>query len=66
MIAPHDAGCRFHIGPYAITAELGAGGMGVVYTSQDPHLKRQLAICFSAQHDNPEEKNDKQRQPGRA
>ncbi len=32
------------LGPYTITAELGHGGMGVVYTAQDPRLKRQIAI----------------------
>ncbi len=32
------------LGPYAIRAQLGAGGMGVVYTAQDPRLKRQVAI----------------------
>ncbi len=32
------------LGPYAILAELGHGGMGVVYTAQDPRLKRQVAI----------------------
>ncbi len=32
------------LGPYTVTAELGHGGMGVVYTAQDPRLKRQVAI----------------------
>ena len=32
------------LGPYTITAEVGHGGMGVVYTAQDPCLKRQVAI----------------------
>ena len=32
------------LGPYAIHAEIGHGGMGVVYTAQDPRLKRQVAI----------------------
>ncbi len=32
------------LGPYTIHAELGHGGMGVVYTAQDPRLKRQVAI----------------------
>ena len=32
------------LGPYAIRAQLGHGGMGVVYTARDPRLKRQVAI----------------------
>ena len=32
------------LGPYAILAELGHGGMGIVYTAHDPRLKRQVAI----------------------
>ena len=32
------------LGPHDIRAELGHGGMGVVYTAQDPRLKRPVAI----------------------
>ena len=32
------------LGRYTITAELGHGGLGVVYTAQDPRLKRRVAI----------------------
>ncbi len=32
------------LGPYTILAELGHGGMGVVYTARDPRLKRQVAV----------------------
>ncbi len=32
------------LGPYAIRTQLGAGGMGVVYTARDPRLDRQVAI----------------------
>jgi len=32
------------LGPYEIVSQLGAGGMGEVYRSRDPRLKREVAI----------------------
>ena len=32
------------LGPYTVTAKIGEGGMGVVYTANDPRLDRQVAI----------------------
>ena len=40
-------GAGTRLGPYTITAEIGHGGMGVVYTAHDPRLDRQLAITLS-------------------
>ena len=32
------------LGPYEITAQIGAGGMGAVYEAHDPKLRRTVAI----------------------
>jgi hypothetical protein len=32
------------LGPYEVTAQIGAGGMGEVYRATDTNLKRQVAI----------------------
>ena len=33
-----------HLGPYAITAQIGVGGMGEVYRATDTKLDRDVAI----------------------
>ena len=45
MIAP---GTR--LGPYAITASIGAGGMGEVYKATDTRLDRTVAIKVLPEH----------------
>src|SRR5512139_1887545 len=42
------AGTR--LGPYEITASLGAGGMGEVYSARDHRLGRDVAIKVIASH----------------
>jgi len=43
-LAPGAEPPRDRIGNYPISAELGRGGMGVVYLAEDPRLKRPIAI----------------------
>jgi len=38
------------LGPYEITAAIGAGGMGEVYRARDTRLGRDVAIKISAEH----------------
>ena len=51
---PLSAGAR--LGPYEVTAAIGAGGMGEVYRARDPRLERDVAIKLlpSAISSNPE------------
>ena len=37
------------LGPYEITAPIGAGGMGEVYRAHDPRMGRDVAIKISAE-----------------
>ena len=38
------------LGPYEIVAQIGAGGMGVVYRARDVRVHREVAVKVSAEH----------------
>src|SRR5687768_12875358 len=41
---PQSHGEIGRLGPYRVLAELGRGGMGVVFRAEDPQLKRHVAL----------------------
>jgi serine/threonine protein kinase len=45
FLAPPEADDEIgRLGPYRVLRSLGAGGMGIVFLADDPHLRRQVAL----------------------
>ncbi len=65
--APTDSLAGRRLGPYAVTEELGRGGMGVVYLAEDTRLGRKVALkALAPQFTSGEQHRERLRREARA